>query len=97
MRPVLHSDLRMAARALMAVPAGDRASFCTRLLEQAELADRYTRRLGKLHPAWGNGTLSGAAQGHPLGRERSLDDPDYRLACQMILEGIAARRGGAAL
>ena len=96
MRPVLHSDVIAAARALLAVPVALQESTCTRLLREAEWADRFTRRLGKPHPFWGNGTLLGAARGHKWGAEPTFDDPAYCTAFEVVLSQLAGRkwRGG---
>ncbi len=91
MRPVLQSDVTAAARALLAVPGPARQKLCTRLLYEADCADRFTRRLGKPHPFWGNGTLLAAARGHPLVEERTFDDRDYCSAFEMVLAQLLAR------
>ena len=92
MRPVLHSDVTTAARALLAVPGSAREGLCARLLREADWADRFTRRLGKPHPFWGNGTLLAAARGHTLMPERSFDDRDYCSAFEMVLAQLLARK-----
>jgi hypothetical protein len=97
MRAVLHSDVVTAARAVLAVPSLRRAMLCARLLREADWADRYTRRLGRPHAFWGNGTLMGAARGHPLAVEPTFDDPAYCSAFEMILGELAARQARPAL
>ncbi len=92
MRPILHSDVTAAARALMAVPASERKGLCLRLLKEADWADRFTRRLGKPHPFWGNGTLLAAARQHPLKPELTFDDRDYCSAFEMVLAQLLARK-----
>lgn len=91
MRPVLHSDVTSAARAVMAVPKQARVRFCARLLQQADWADQFTRRLGKPHPRWGNGTLLAAAKAHVLRPESTFDDPEYSAAFQIVLAQLVAR------
>ncbi|MGD9862291.1 MAG: hypothetical protein AB7S99_03670 [Pseudodonghicola sp.] len=94
MRPVLHGDLSSAARALLAVPPAARAGLCARLLEQAEQADAFRLRNGRLHPRWGNGSLMAAARRQPLADEPGLDDPDYCRCVAMVLRALIARRAG---
>ena len=91
MRPILHSDVRAAARAVLAVSPAARDLFCARLIREADWADRFVRRIGKCHPFWGNGTLSAAASAHGLSAERTFDDPEYCSAFELVLAQLAAR------
>ncbi len=61
MRQAGLSDLHHAARALLSVPHNARAGFCAELLWQAHVADKYVKRLRRLHPQWGDGSLRAAA------------------------------------
>lgn len=61
MRPVLIGDVIAVARVLFVLPDGDWTPCVDRLIWQAKIADRYRRRLGRPHPAWGNGSLLAAA------------------------------------
>ncbi|MFT6673958.1 MAG: hypothetical protein ACJAVM_000129 [Sulfitobacter sp.] len=92
MRRVLWSDVQAAARAVLAVDSPARAAFCGALLRQAAAADRYTRRLKRDHPHWGNGTLLAAARHYPLADERSFDDPDYCACCLIVMGQIQQHR-----
>ena len=92
MRSVMQSDVRAAVRAVLAVPAGARTTFCARLVQEAEWADRFVKRLGKLHPFWGNGTLLGAAQGHPLAPDRTFDDAEFCTVYELVLVQLCRRR-----
>lgn len=94
MRPVLYSDLRAAALAVLAVPEGARPSLCTQLLREADFADKFVRRTGRLHPDWGNGTLMAVARLRHLASDRTFDDPGYCSAFQLILSGLIARKIG---
>jgi hypothetical protein len=94
MRAVLHSDLVAAARALLAVPPQARGALCRHLLEKADWADRYVRRLRRVHPEWGNGTLADAARRVGLAAEPSFSDRTYR-ACFLIVLGQMASRENA--
>lgn len=88
MRPVLHSDLAYAARALVDIDDQSRARLAGRMLQEAQWADKFRKRLGKPHPRWGNGTLSAAAAQYPLCPEPSVDDPDYSLCLMAILRAL---------
>ncbi|KAA8614017.1 DUF7742 family protein [Salipiger aestuarii] len=88
MRPVLHGDLVAGARALLCVPRGLRWRAARDLVAQADAADRYRRRLCRIHPDWGNGTLMAAALGRPHAPERRLDDPDYADCLILVLEAV---------
>lgn len=92
MRPVMHGDLTAAARHLLTLPDSLRASRCARLIAQADAADRYRKRFGRAHPAWGNGTLMAAARMQPLPREPQLHDPDYAACLILVLTQLGLRR-----
>ena len=90
MRSLRHADVIAAARVVLGVPEHRRATLCACLLRQADWADRFTRRLGKPHPAWGNGTLLGAASAWPMMAEPTFDDPAYRAAFMLVLTQVDA-------
>ncbi|MHA6262170.1 DUF7742 family protein [Arenibacterium sp. CAU 1754] len=92
MRPVLHGDVSSAARALLNVPPADRAALCHRLLREAEEADRYVARVGRLHPIWGNGSLMSAARKRVLANEPTFDDAEYCGCFEMVLQALVLRR-----
>ena len=92
MRPILHSDVIAAARAVLAAPEALRANICARLLQEADWADRFTRRLGKPHPHWGNGTLLAAAQRYKQAVEPTFDDPAYCFAFEMVMSQLAGQK-----
>ena len=92
MRPVLHSDVIAAARAVLAAPEALRANICARLLQEADWADRFTRRLGKPHPLWGNGTLLTAAQRYRQVAEPTFDDPAYCSAFEIVVSQLAGQK-----
>lgn len=93
MRPVLHTDLRDAARALLMRPARQRFDLCRRMLNEAAWADRYARQTGRPHPLWGNGTLSDAARKRGLAREPTLDDTQFCHCLALVLLGLRDRLG----
>lgn len=88
MRPVLHGDVSNAARALLNVPRGARATLCARLIAEAEMADRFVRRTGRAHPFWGNGSLMSAARQRPLSDEPGFDDLSYCQCFEIVLQAL---------
>ena len=95
MRPVLHSDLIFAARALLESPADVRASAADRLLARADAADRYRRRKGRSHPDWGNGTLMALAAKTALPPTPDLRDPEFAACLGAMLVALMRFSGGA--
>ena len=92
MRPLEHIDLTDAARAVLAHPAPARAALCARLLDEADWADRYTRRIGKAHPYWGDGSLSSAARKRPRAPEPRLNAAAYCTCLEMVLRAVLRRK-----
>jgi len=88
MRTVRYSDVSAAARVMLATPPAFRALVCHRMIREAEFADRYVRRLGRLHPAWGNGTLLAAARRRRLAQEPSFSDREYCVCFQHVLNAL---------
>lgn len=93
MRPVLHTDLRDAARALLALPAPHRPALCTRMIKEAVWADHHVQRTGQAHPVWGNGTLSDTARKRVLATEPTLDDTQYCDCMALVLLELRDRKG----
>jgi hypothetical protein len=91
MRPVMLSDLTTTARALLRVPMAERRALCERIVCEAKMADRFTRRLQKQHPEWGNGTLVSASSKCMLAAERACDDPEYCACLTMVLHAISGK------
>lgn len=91
MRPILPGDVRAAALALLPVPLAARDAALARIFARAEAADRYRKRLGRVHPAWGDGTLAAAARA--AADEPMADHPAYLDAQLRVLAGLAHRRG----
>ncbi len=77
MRPVLHGDVVAAALVLLRLPVLARRDAMRDMLEQTAAADLYRKRLGKGHPAWGNGSLMAVAMWRERASEPFLDNPDY--------------------
>ncbi|NDV00841.1 hypothetical protein [Pseudoroseicyclus tamaricis] len=91
MRPVTITDLDLAARALLAAPPEARPALAATMLAEADIADRYRKRLGRLH-AYGGGSLTHAALLRPRAPGPGLDDGPYLGAVATLLSAIAARR-----
>lgn len=88
MRPVLHGDVSNAARALLNVPGVLRRELCEKMIREAEAADIFARREGRLHPLWGNGSLMSAARKRVLADEPGFDNPVYCRCFEMVLQGL---------
>ncbi|MEW9918555.1 hypothetical protein AB2B41_03000 [Marimonas sp. MJW-29] len=91
MRSVHVSDVLAVARALRAVPEAQRQGLCAEMIREAELADRYMRRLGKPHPHWGNGTLRDTARRRPMGDALCFDDPQSCRCMAAVMHGLGIR------
>jgi len=91
MRTILYCDVSAAARVLLGIPKSKRAEMCARMLGEADLADRFLRRKGQVHPRWGNGTLLDAARRREMQAEASFDDADYCACFQEVLRAICRR------
>lgn len=63
MRRVGPMDLHHAARALAAAPPFARACMAERISMQAHAAHKFVKRLRRLHPEWGDGSLRSATLG----------------------------------
>lgn len=61
MRPILIDDLLIAARAVAALAAPERPARLAQWLCEAHWADLYRKRLARVHPLWGNGSLMARA------------------------------------
>ncbi len=95
MRPVLIGDAQAAALALLPLPDRARDAALERMFTRAAAADRYRKRLGRVHPAWGDGTLAAAARAEGGGElaEPVLCDAGYLDALLRVLGRLAARQG----
>jgi hypothetical protein len=91
MRPILPSDLDQAARALLTVPQAARPAAMGAMLAAADLADRHRKRTGRMHPAYGDGSLIAVILKQPRLPARFCD-PAYCAAMQVVLSGIAIWR-----
>lgn len=92
MRPLAPADLSVAARMLLTFPQDQRPTIIRYVIDKAEAADRYCKRLRRTHPVWGNGTLEGAARSYPLARPQSYSNTDYLEAMALTLTSLVAHR-----
>ena len=88
MRPLSPGDLDCAVAVVMAQPPHVRAEVAARLLAQADLADRYRKRLGRAHPLYGTGSLMSAALGWPEGPRVRVYDASYCAALIVVLMAV---------
>lgn len=92
MRSILLGDIVALARALLAVPAGERPALARRTIAEAHMAHHVFKRFGRPHATWGNGSLMARANGLPQRREPFADDPDYLAALREVIEALLANR-----
>ncbi|WP_323783640.1 hypothetical protein [Leisingera sp.] len=90
MHPVLPGDVAAVARALLAASDGDRLRLCRRIFGGAAEAAAHTALFGRLHPRWGDGSLSAAARRFALADEPCLEDPEYLRCTRLVLRELAA-------
>lgn len=94
MRPIGPGDVAAAACALICVPPAVRADVAAQMLERAQAADLYRKRMGRAHPHWGCGSLMDVACQFPAKRaEQFWDDPVYLRCVMVVLGAICDRRG----
>tara|TARA_R110002074_G_scaffold8175_19_gene34246 strand:+ start:1434 stop:1736 length:303 start_codon:yes stop_codon:yes gene_type:complete len=96
MREVYLSDLTAAARVLLSVPSNQRVDLCAQMLMEADWADKFTKRMGKPHRHWGNGTLMAAARTRRLLPERGFADPDYASCYMLVFQSLQRHRAAKA-
>ncbi|TYB82874.1 hypothetical protein [Maritimibacter fusiformis] len=94
MRRVMHGDVVAAGCALLAVPEAGRARLLSRMLAEAEAADRHRRATGRAHPVWGTGSLMSAALARDRVAEPFLDDRAYAECLALVFEVLARRARG---
>ena len=88
MRPVLHGDISSVARFLLSVPPDHRERMCWQVICEAEDADAFLRKTGRLHPVLGNGSLMSAAHKRPLPPEPRFDDVGYCECFRLVLDSL---------
>lgn len=92
MRQVALADLMQAARAAQLLPAQARPGFCARLIWRAHVADKHVKRLRKLHPDWGDGSLRSAARACPRAEMSPRTAVQFHAALAAVLEALARHR-----
>lgn len=81
------------ARGIASLPAPDRAFACQAAFERAHVADKYRKRLGRLHPKWGNGSVMGFAMlAYRIRTQDDLSDPAYCDAFACALDALKTWR-----
>jgi hypothetical protein len=97
MRAVLIGDMMAAVQYLAAAPLAQQPQLAQDLLNRADAAHRYTKRMGRAHPLWGLGTIQALAL-----QQKPPDAPRFDLGCPRILAALvvfaaalAARKGHA--
>lgn len=88
MRPVLPSDLDLAARVLLALPGHLRRAEMDSMLGVARRAERHRQATGQLLPGQGDGSLLSVA----LGRRRTYPGhagQEYRACLAIVLDRLA--------
>lgn len=88
MRAVGLSDLDVATRVLMTLPASDRSAQAMRMIEAAHAADLWRKRYGVAHPAGGTGSLCAQAALYPRVAS-SRCSPEYCAALADLLAALA--------
>ncbi len=90
---MLIGDVIAVARVLFVLPERDWTSCVDRLIWQAKVADRYRRRLGRPHPAWGNGSLLAATCAEPKAEaEPFLSDLRWLRALSCVLDRLCVAK-----
>ena len=90
MRRILIADLVAAAHLLARSPATERSGMLDRLFQQTQAADLFTRRFGRPHPAWGNGSLLARALAEPA--RAGDEDHDFWVCVGLVALRMAHRR-----
>ena len=94
---MLHGDVVAAALVLLRLPGSARSEVMRDMLEQAAAADLYRKRLGKGHPAWGNGSLMAVAMRRERAKEPFLDDPEFCRCLITVFSELLAWRAERAI
>lgn len=92
MLPVMHGDVMIASRALLAVPKAQRVHLAQRIICEAKAANQYRLSTGRAHPVWGNGSVMSAASRFERARDPGLDNTEYCTCLIMILECLMQRQ-----
>ncbi|MGP9790113.1 DUF7742 family protein [Roseinatronobacter sp. NSM] len=92
MREVTHGDLCAAARVLTGHARGQWPQLMAAMLETAHHGDCIRKRLGRVHPQFGNGTLMAAALARAPAGDMRPSDPRYLDALACVIAAVARWR-----
>jgi hypothetical protein len=92
MRQITQGDVSAAARALMLLPEDARPAALVGMIARADLADRFRKARGRVHPTLGNGTLMAAALAQGAVSEPFCTDLAYLHCLRMVIETLILRR-----
>lgn len=89
MREFTHGDAVAAASVLRTKPQESWDGWLAMYLDRAHAADGFRKRMGRVHPRWGNGSLMSAILcDMPVWPEPRLSDPGYADALLAALEAL---------
>ncbi len=57
MRPIPPPDIDILTRVVLVLPPAARSATVRAILDRADLADRFRKRLGRVHPEHGDGSV----------------------------------------
>lgn len=60
-RPIHTTDIDQMVRVLAHSPVREREVIAADIIDRADIADRFRKRLGKLHPTFGDGSFGQSA------------------------------------
>ncbi len=95
MRQIGLTDLYHAARVVQTAPEAARNDTCAELFWQAHVADKYVKRLRKLHPVWGDGSLRAAALAQSNRPGSTVVTPDLHRCLMIVLCAVLRGQGPA--
>lgn len=87
MRPVHLHDLDTLTRTLLVLPEPDQPIVARQIVQAADIADKYRKRLGRAHPQYGLGTLTSAVQDLPKATTLRCDQA-YRRCLGIVLAAL---------
>lgn len=94
MQRLIYGDVVALARVMLAAPPTCRRGICKTAFHEAKIADLHRARTGRLHPAFGDGSLAGWAGQRPKVPERPWDDPGFLGCLREIIGHVLASDPG---
>lgn len=85
-------DLHYAARVVQCFPSAQQEWACLDLIWRAHVADKYVKRLHKLHPLWGDGSLRAAALTDLVKWETAFMPSEMLSGIALVLSVLAQRQ-----